>query len=299
MKRFFDYTEIKTKVTSLFPFLTSLAYLYYLRGAIRWDRTALFFVPMFLFDLTTTAINNYIDSRTNGQTLPYKRGTARAVIFILLGASVAFALMLVAITDAVVMLTGGLCFLCGVFYTYGPLPISRQPLGELLSGVFYGFFIPFLMLYINLPSGSLLTLVLSFQSVSLSFRVLPMIHLLLLCAVPTFTTANIMLANNICDVDKDVAVRRFTLPYYLGKSALRLFALLYYGSLASMAMMVVIGMLPPLCLLGLLTAVPVQRNISRFMQKQEKATTFIASIQNYVLLNGALLLVTLAAALLK
>ena len=43
--------------------------------------------------------------------------------------------------------------------------------------------------------------------------------------------ANIMLANNICDVEEDIINNRFTLPYYLGKkNAFNLFkiSILYW-----------------------------------------------------------------------
>ena len=55
-------------------------------------------------------------------------------------AAAAFWVYLALITDAVVLLLGGLCFLCGVFYSFGPVSISRLPLGEVMSGLFYGFY---------------------------------------------------------------------------------------------------------------------------------------------------------------
>ncbi len=72
--------------------------------------TLIFFAAMFLFDLTTTAINNYIDTKTNAQTLQFKRSIALAIIFVLLGTSTILGLYLVYLTDIVVLLLGGLCF---------------------------------------------------------------------------------------------------------------------------------------------------------------------------------------------
>ena len=48
--------------------------------------------------------------------------------------------------------------------------------------------------------------------------------------------------------------------------------------------MVVFGMLSPVSLLLLVTLIPVQKNINLFFKKQEKATTFITSIKNYVII---------------
>ncbi len=291
LQRFLDYIEIKTKITSTFAFLMTVAYLLYQEQPVRWGLTLLFFAAMFLFDLTTTAINNYIDTKNNHQTLQFKRRTALIIIYVLFMLGAGLGLYLAYLTDAVVLLAGGLCFLCGVFYTYGPVPISRMPLGEVLSGMFYGLLIPFILLYINTPSGTYLTLDLSRETVNLSLQVVPMLSLILFAVIPFCTTANIMLANNICDLEKDIAVKRHTLPYYIGKKAIFLFTGLYYICYIAIAMMVVTRMISPVCLLALLTILPVQKNINIFKKKQDKATTFMTAIINYVIIMGSVTLV--------
>ena len=102
------------------------------------------------------------------------------IIFVLMGASTLLGLYLVYLTDIVVLLLGGLCFLCGVFYTFGPVPISRQPWGEILSGIFYGFFIPFILLYINMPEGTYLTLDWNLKTVSVDLQVFPIFTVVIL-----------------------------------------------------------------------------------------------------------------------
>ena len=296
--RFLDYVEIRTKITSLFAFLMTLSYLFYIGQAIRVLPTLLFFASMFLFDLTTTAINNYIDTKTNGRALPFQRRSALMIIYGLLILSTALGIWLVALTDLIVLFAGGLCFLCGVFYTYGPVPISRQPWGELFSGVFYGFFIPFLLLYINMPEGYYLTFHLSLETISGELRILPLLTLLLLSINPVCCTANIMLANNICDLEKDITVKRYTLPYYLGNHALTLFAGVYYAAYMSTIVMVAARILHPLCLLSLLTIFPVQKNIKLFSAKQEKETTFFVSIKNYILIMASFTLTVFISGLL-
>ncbi len=299
MNRFLSYVEIKTKITSLFAFLISLAYLFYRGQTVNWLNTLVFFASMFIFDLTTTAINNYIDTKTNDQELQFRRRSALAIIYLLFGISAALGLYLVYLTDIVILLLGGLCFLTGVLYTYGPVPISRQPLGELLSGVFYGLFIPFIMFYINMPKNWIITLGLGWDRISLEVAVAPVLAVLFLSVSPVCTTANIMLANNICDVEKDIAVKRYTLPYYLGKKSLHLFALLYYLCYAAVVAMVLLKILSPVCLLILLTLWPVQKNINIFYGRQEKAVTFITSIKNYVLIMGSLSLLIFVSALIR
>ena len=297
VKRFLDYVEIKTKITSFFAFLMTIAFLVYKGQSIDWRLTAIFFCSMFIFDLTTTAINNYIDTKTNDQVLQFNRRHALLIIYVLFAISMALGLYLAYATDVVVLIIGGICFLTGVLYTYGPVPISRQPLGEIFSGVFYGLFIPFLLLYINLPKGTFLSVSLGWERVSVELMVVPVLKVLLLSVIPVCTTANIMLANNICDIEKDVSVKRYTLPYYLGDKALVLFALLYYLTYLATIAMVVVGVLSPICLLFLLTFFIVNKNIKRFMKHQDKATTFMVAIINYVIIMGTITLLIFISAI--
>jgi 1,4-dihydroxy-2-naphthoate polyprenyltransferase len=297
VNRFLDYVEIKTKITSTFAFLLTIALLLYQKQTIDWKLTLVFFVAMFLFDLTTTAINNYIDTKTNDQMLQFKRKTALIIIYVLFAISTVLGLYLAYQSDIVIFLVGGLCFVCGIFYTYGPLPISRMPLGEFFSGLFYGLFIPFIILYLNTPKGTFLSFDINTQSVSVEFMIWPILSLLIFAVIPFCATANIMLANNICDLEKDILVKRHTLPYYLGKKAIYLFACLYYLTYVATITMVLLGILSPICLLSVLTIFIVQKNIKQFMKKQDKATTFILSIKNYVIIMGANILVIFISAL--
>ncbi len=284
IKRYLLYVEIMTKITSLYAFLLTLAYLFYRGQEINWKLTALFFGSMFIFDLTTTAINNYVDTKTNAQTLQFSRPIALGLILVMLVISTILGLYLAYLTDLVVLFLGGLCFVCGVFYTYGPLPISRQPLGELFSGIFYGLIIPFLLLYINMPKGTYLTYSISMETVSVSLQLMPLGTVFLLAIAPMATTSNIMLANNICDLEKDILVRRHTLPYYLGENACKLFAWTYYVIYVAAIILVTFKILPLIFLIFLLTIVPVQKNVGQFLLRQEKSTTFILSIKNYVII---------------
>ncbi len=285
IKRYLSFVEIQTKITSLFAFAMALAYLQYLDQPLDWAKTAIFFASMFLFDLTTTGINNYIDTRTNDQILQFKRSVARAIIYIMLAISIGLGLWLVFLTDWVVLGIGGLCFICGVFYTFGPVPISRIPLGEVLSGVFYGLLIPFLLLYINLPAGTLLSFGIQEGVASLEVALLPILTLGLISWAPMVCTANIMLANNICDLEKDILVNRHTLPYYIGKEkAISLYSLLYYSVYVVTVLLVILNFLPPWYLLLLVTLIPVEMNLRVFRKKQVKSLTFVTSIKIYILL---------------
>lgn len=286
-KNFIDYVEVRTKITSIFAFLISIAFLFYMKESINWKLTFIFFISMIVFDLTTTAINNYIDTKTNNEKLQFSRRTALNIIYVMLLISAAFGLYLAYLTDLVVLLVGVLCFLCGIFYTFGPVPISRQPLGEVFSGLFYGLLIPFILLYINMPKGTFISLNIDYQSININLKIMSILKILLFSTVPFCTTANIMLANNICDLEKDIKVKRHTLPYYLGNKSLYLYAGLYYLTYISVIIMVILKYLSPLCLISVLTLFFVQKNINKFYEVQDKGKTFILSIKNYLIIMGS------------
>lgn len=283
VKRTLSYVEIKTKITSVFPFLMGLAYLHSSGYGIDPLKTAVFFLGMFCFDLTATTINNYYDTKKNHQTLQFARPTAKAIMLSLFAVSVILGLVLVYLTDPVVLFLGALCFFFGIIYSYGPVPISHGPYGEIVSGFFYGLLIPAILIYINVPEGGLFSYSFEGWKLSVLLDIRSCLGLLMLSVLPFCLTANIMLANNICDVEHDVAVNRYTLPYYLGKKALWLFAALYYMAYLSVIAMVAAGFLSPLSLILLISLIPVQKNINLFFKKQIKEETFIVSIKNFLI----------------
>jgi len=299
--KFLSYVEIKTKITSVMTFVLVLCYLFFMRQELNWINTLLFFASMLLLDLATTALNNYIDTKTNHQTLIIKRNSALVIFFVLLVLAIVLGVLLALRTDVVVLLIGMLCFAAGILYTYGPVPISRLPLGEVFSGIFYGFFIPFLLIYINMPIGSVIAVKYqaSVNRLLLTLDLEILLAIILLSVIPVCVTANIMLANNICDLEKDVAVKRHTLPYYLGDKALLLFSLIYYATYVSNILMVVFGILNPITLIALLTFPLVYGNITKFKKLQDKDTTFNLSIMNFVIIMGANILAIFIGALLK
>lgn len=283
VQRALSYVEIKTKITSVFTFLMGLAYLHSAGYRIDPLKTSVFFFGMFFFDLTATAINNYYDTKKNHQTLQFARPTAMAILLLLFVASVSFGLLLVYLSDLVVLLLGTLCFFFGIIYSYGPVPISHGPYGEIVSGFFYGLMIPTILIYINVPEGMLFSYFLDGGKLSVVLDIRAIAGLLMLSVVPFCLTANIMLANNVCDVKRDLAVNRYTLAHFLGKKTLWLFAALYYIAYLSVIGMVVVGFLSPLSLLLLVSLIPVQRNINLFFKKQIKEETFIVSIKNFLI----------------
>ena len=100
-----------------------------------------------------------------------------------------------------------------------------------------------------------------------------------------------MLANNICDIEDDIANRRYTLPVNVGRdNALQLFKFIYYIGYFAVVLAVLAGALPLISLVVLVTLVVVNKNIKTFFKLQTKKDTFILSVQNFVVSNAALAL---------
>ncbi len=96
----------------------------------------------------------------------------------------------------------------------------------------------------------------------------------------TLWIANLMLANNICDLDEDEKNNRYTLVHYLGKpQALRLFAAMNILAFVAILAAVVLDIAPWSVVLTFLAAPFVWQQTKRLMEKQIKRETFICAVR--------------------
>lgn len=304
IKSFLGFVELPTKVASVIPFLLGSLYALHRFDDFYILRFVLMFVSLLSFDMATTAINNYYDFKKAAKTHGYgyethnaivhyklKESTVVATIVTLLVLAAGCGIALVSQTGLIIFLLGGLSFLIGILYSFGPIPISRMPLGELFSGLFMGFVIIFISAYIH-SDEHVVTLLLQGGWIDLHINFVEVLYLFWFSVPAILGIAGIMLANNICDIEDDMENRRYTLPVYIGrKNALLLFKLLYYVSYLDLIVLLLLGIHPVLVVLLLLTLIPLRRNIALFHQKQEKATTFILSVKNFVLMSMARVIV--------
>lgn len=299
MAVFFELVEIRTKLASVFPYFIGLLFSLYYFGQVNWFNMFLFFIGMFVFDMATTAINNLMDYKKakddNYQQSTNIIGTAglnvsdvRNMIIGMITFSSIIGLWLTFRTSLLLLPMGGLCFLIGIFYTFGPVPLSRMPLGELFSGVTMGFGIFFITLYLNVYDTGFLALNFVNGQFMLSGNIKELIVSFWASIPMMFTIANIMLANNLCDLDQDILNHRYTLPFYIGRqNGVYLFDLLMYSCYFVVVVGVIVGMYHWTMLIVLFTFPLVKKNVSRFNERQEKGTTFSVAIKNLVLFNGA------------
>ena len=278
-KIFAELIELKAKTASIFPFLLGLAYSLYHYQSVNLSALAIYFVAMFMFNCFVDIWDNYNDYHKAVDTDDYQKNTniigrenlsmglIKSLLAFFFFGSLILGIIVALMTGWAVFWLGLLCYVVGVFYAGGPKPLSSLPLGELLSGLTMGYVIFLICLYINSSQN----FVWSFANLATTF----------LIALPnTLLIANLMLANNTCDLEEDEANHRYTIVNYIGKKA----ALIWWTTALILAFVaivvaVILGLLSPIMLLILLIA-PLMIKFARpYLQKQVKKETFISSVK--------------------
>lgn len=299
IQSFLKLVEIPTKVASVIPFSLGTVYALYRFQQFNMQNFILMFVSLITFDMTTTAINNYYDYKRAVKKYGYgyevhnaivsynlKERTVEFTILFMFLLAVVTGIMLFFNTSLVVLLLGMLSFLIGILYSFGPVPISRTPLGELFSGLTMGFGITLLSIYIHIVDLGIISLIFHGEIVSFQFNMKEVIFMVLLSVPPIIGIANIMLANNICDIEDDKENNRFTLPIYIGKeNALKVFRFAYYFIYLVIIILVILRVVPVTTIISLFTLIAVYEHIKIFNEKQSKAETFVLAVKNFVLIN--------------
>lgn len=312
-KSFLKLVEIQTKVASVIPFLLGTFYAIYRFDSFILKNFLIMAVSLLCIDMATTAINNYQDYKKAIKKEGYgyeshnaivrdnlKEDSVKLVIFLLLFITSAFGFWLFIQTNIIVLLLGMVSFVLAVSYSFGPIPISRTPFGELFSGLFMGGIITFLSIYINIYQGNLISINMADFTISMRFNIKELIFICLLSIPAISGIANIMLANNICDMSDDLANKRYTLPIYVGKEkALIIYKGLYYLGFVATAVLIIIRVLPIISALSLLTIIPVQKNLNLFSKVQMKDGTFVTAVKNFVLVNVVIILTIIAGIIIR
>lgn len=296
---FLKLVEIQTKVASVIPFSLGTVYALYRFNRFNLNNFIIMFISLIAFDMAVTATNNYYDYKKAKKTHGYnyeihnvivksnlKEKVVLGVILALVSIAIISGILLFLNTNILVLVLGGISFLVGIMYSAGPIPISRTPFGEAFSGIFMGFVIVFISVYIHIYDLNIVKLIYDSGILGMSFDIVEIISIFLI-SIPTVNgIANIMLANNICDIEDDVENKRYTLPFYIGKkNALKLFNMLYYIIYIDIIILVIMKIVPITSLLVLITLIPVKNNIKKFNKKQTKKDTFVLAVKNFILIN--------------
>ncbi|MFW3653670.1 prenyltransferase [Vagococcus fluvialis] len=280
LKIFAELVELKAKTASIFPFLMGFLYSWYHYNQIYWGNMLIFFISMVLFNMAVDIMDNYMDYHNATDVHDYKHETniigrenlslslVRNMMWGFIIVSALMGIYLASQTSWVILWLGMFSYAMGIFYSAGPKPLSSLPVGEVTSGLTMGVMIPLICVYLNI-----------YDIVPFDWHLIGSVTMMSLPAA--FSIANLMLANNTCDVEEDILNNRHTLVSYIGKKkAVTLFQLLVIATFVA-ATISVIFKIVPLTLLLLWAIFPkVWQNTKAYSKEQIKTKTFPLAIKN-------------------
>ncbi|MDO4670400.1 MAG: UbiA family prenyltransferase [Aerococcus sp.] len=303
---FLEFVELRTKIASFFPMMLGFFWTAYHYHEFNWGNAIIFFVAATIFDMCVTAINNTMDyhkaldeSYRNDENvigrenLNFKQMVK--IVFILFALAFILSLVLVWRTDPMLLLLGGIMYVIGISYTFGPFPISRTPFGEVFASLTMGFGIFYTAVFMT-RYPSLLSSQWSLDQVLVTFDWLETLKIFIMALPEVILMSTIMLANNTRDLDADVKNERYTIVYYIGRSN----ALLVYQIFSIIPWLFWIGfgisgVLPRWSLIMLLAAIPHYFIVRRYTQYVGERRAFPESTKAFTLF-CAVYLVTLILA---
>lgn len=280
LKIFAELVELKAKTASIFPFLMGFLYSWYHYNQIYWGNMLIFFISMVLFNMAVDIMDNYMDYHNATDVHDYKHETniigrenlslslVRNMMWGFIIVSALMGIYLASQTSWVILWLGMFSYAMGIFYSAGPKPLSSLPVGEVTSGLTMGVVIPLICVYLNI-----------YNIVPFDWHLIGSVTMMSLPAA--FSIANLMLANNTCDVEEDILNNRHTLVSYIGKKkAVTLFQILVIATFVA-ATISVIFKIVPLTLLLLWAIFPkVWQNTKAYSKEQIKTKTFPLAIKN-------------------
>lgn len=279
-KVFAELVELKAKTASIFPFLMGFLYSWYHFKQIYWGNMLIFFISMVLFNMAVDIMDNYMDYHNATDVHDYKDETniigrenlsldlVRFIMWVFIIISALMGIYLASQTSWIILWLGMFSYAMGIFYSAGPKPLSSLPVGEVTSGLTMGVVIPLICVYLNI-----------YNLVPFDWTLISQVGLMSLPAA--FSIANLMLANNTCDLEEDTLNNRHTLVYYIGKKkAVKLFQFLVIATFVAVTLAVIFKIVPLTLLLIWGIFPKVWKNTQAYSQEQIKTKTFPLAIKN-------------------
>ncbi|MFJ6934235.1 MAG: prenyltransferase [Lactobacillus gallinarum] len=282
LQKFNALVQIQTIIISALPYIIGSVMASYYYHNFNLVYSLWLFLAVICFHLAVNGHNQYTDYArykrnhiTSYNNILEKfnitKSWARKIIIILTLISAIIGTILSIKVGWIILLIGILSYLIGYCYSGGPYPILKTPFGEPASGITMGYNITFLGLYINM------------------YNVHPFDNFfwakaIIVAGPAIFVIANVMLANNICDVAEDVKIGRKTLPYYTGrKTALTILCCYYVLAYIFLILVIVLKYLPVITLGSLLTIPLVYHTTKTFVKNPHKESTFTGILVNVLL----------------
>jgi 1,4-dihydroxy-2-naphthoate octaprenyltransferase len=242
-------------------------------GVFVWWKWLLAVIGVMFLQTTANLVNEYMDFQRGsdalkqaGQSMSLKQNllTPRevligAIVSTLAGALIGLFLLSQSGSWLWAIGIGGV--LVAITYTAGPYPLAYHGLGEVAAGIFMGPMIVLGAYYVMDPTIG------ADDGVRLSLLSFPIM----------FTTAAILHANNIRDLDADRAANKYTLAVIFGLKIARIeYAVLLILCYLSQVIIVLAGWMPALTLLTLLTIPQAYRLVMVFWQETDIQKLHIA-----------------------
>lgn len=282
LQKFNALVQIQTIIISALPYIIGSMMASYYYHNFNLVYSLWLFLAVICFHLAVNGHNQYTDYARYKQNhitsynnilekFNITKSWARKIIIILTLISAIIGIILSIKVGWIILLIGILSYLIGYCYSGGPYPILKTPFGEPVSGITMGYNITFLGLYINM------------------YNVHPFDNFfwakaIIVAGPAIFVIANVMLANNICDVAEDVKIGRKTLPYYTGrKTALTILCCYYVLAYIFLIFGIVLKYLPVITLGSLLTIPLVYHTTKTFVKNPHKESTFTGILVNVLL----------------
>lgn len=279
-KIFAELVELKAKTASIFPFLMGFLYSWYHYNQIYWGNMLIFFISMVLFNMAVDIMDNYMDYHNATDVHDYKHETniigrenlslslVRNMMWAFIIISALMGIYLASQTSWVILWLGMFSYAMGIFYSAGPKPLSSLPVGEVTSGVTMGIIIPLICVYLNI-----------YDIVPFDWHLIGSVTMMSLPAA--FSIANLMLANNTCDVEEDILNNRHTLVSYIGKKkAVKLFQVLVIATFVAATVSAIFKIVPLTLLLLWIIFPKIWQNTKAYSKEQIKLKTFPLAIKN-------------------
>ena len=282
IQKFNALVQIQTIIISALPYIIGslmASYYYHHFNLVYW---LWLFIAVISFHLAVNGHNQYTDYlryKKNHVTsynnilekFDISRKWAINIIILLILVSATIGIILSFKVGWIILLIGFFSYLIGYCYSGGPYPILKTPFGEPASGITMGYNITLLGLYINIYNIH-------------PFDDFFWAKAIIVACPAIFVIANVMLANNICDMEEDVKIGRKTLPYYIGhRNALSVLCIYYVLAYLFLILSIVLHYLPTLALCSLLTIPLVYRSTKIFIKDPHKETTFKGILMNVLL----------------
>lgn len=286
LKKFWIIIEPRTKTLSIFPAILGILFSDTYFGQLDLRDSLIFLVGAVIFDSMTSALNNVADFY-KGTTDKYQTHinlvgkndidpkAGAIVVIIMLITATAIGIYLTIRVGLLLLLLGMFCFAVGIFYTFGPLPLSRLPLGEVFSGITMGLIIPMIAVIINVAPNEFMGIAISKNNLIFNLNWVNFLAFCLVCLTPIFVIAAVELANNVADYKEDLGNNRYTIAMYFKKPTLiKAFKILEYAGYGAVVLAVILKILPWTTLMIFLALPYIFKLVNIFSDKQLKRGTF-------------------------